>query len=204
MKKISLLIVGLILAVPLYSEIKYKVNKYGVMNVYFVYTDSLPTIEMFSADCENAINTAISNKKVKQVHFKSPEDNMIFWVESNRFKYWKNDFEKVVREFPKYNVYDTTKAQVDSVLVTSEIPAKYHEDTYENGVLTSTFTSDWDGGQFSPKTSQYNSGGYNYVTKTYVIPRHIESNWIVKTKKRDIVKKGEEVKLQEIYKRITD
>lgn len=203
MKKISLFIVGLILAIPSYSEINYKVNKYGVMSVYFVYSDSLPTIEMFSKDCEDAINTALSNKKVSQVHFRSPENNMIFWVSSNRFEYWRQDFENVIKEFPKYDVYDTTKANVDSVLVTKEIPAKYHEDTYENGVLTSTFTTDWDGGQIAPKTSQYRSEGYHIEKKTYVVPRHIEKYWRVTTPKRDVIKKGEEIKLQGIYKRIT-
>ena len=198
MKKYLFLFVGLMIAVSSHSRIKCEVNKYGVMSVYFVYSDSLPTIGMFWEDCESAINTALVNKKVSQVQFKNIENNVIFWVQSDRFKYWRAEFEKVVKEFSKF---DVVEAVGDSILVTSRTPAKYHSDTYKNGVLLSTYTSDWDGKSFTPRTSEYVSRGDRFVTKTYVTPQKSERNWEVRIKERRIVKKGEDVKLLEIYKK---
>ena len=200
MRKLLLIILflGCVLS-TLYAKINHEVNKHGIMSVYFVYQDSMPTIQMFHEDWVYAVVVARSNKKVKQIQFKDSKNNLFAWLDKARFPEQEKEYQKVVESFDKSAI--TEKVYGDSVLVRNIVPAEYRSTTYRNGRKVSTYSSDWRGGQIPTRTSTYSSGSDKYTTTTQVIPRHYESHWDVPVKEIKVIKTGVEVKLKEIYKK---
>ncbi len=185
------------------AKIKYDVNKYGVMFVYFVYIDSLPTLDVFKQDWESAINIAKANNKVKQIQFKNCQNEIFIWFNSSQYEKWEREYEKVIKDFPSKDIIEPIYG--DSVLITHSVPAEYHSETYKNGKLTDTFVSDWSGGRMSPSQSTHTIGKDTYVTKTYVVPAHKRNEWerpIIGHKTIQKAKDLQKEKLKEIYKKI--
>lgn len=184
-----------------YSSIQAKIvhdlNKYGILIVHFVSEEKMPTIEMFQEDCETAVDIASSNPKIIQIQFKNNQNELIAWIEKDKLSNWHKDFEDLIKGFSSFDEYDVIYG--DSVLVRRTIPAKYHIDTYHNGKLESTYVSDWKGGYLAPSSSEYVSGNTRIVSKTYVTPSKIESHWEKPIIGRNLIRKGETIKLLEIY-----
>jgi len=114
------------------------------MFVYFVYDDSVPSIDMFKQDWTQAFDIAYTNKRVKQIHFKNNKEQLFTWIEKGCFSERDREFERIVNDFSSFDI--TEIIYDDSVLVRERVPAQYRSDTYKNGRLLSSYTSDWDGG----------------------------------------------------------
>lgn len=179
------------------ANIEYNINKHGVMFVHFVVNNENPTIDLFKDDWSNAVNIAASNNSVKQIQFMDSKDEMIAWINKENLSNSKNVLEDVIIKFDSFN--ETENVYGDSVLVKKKTPAQYHSDTYKNGKLESTYSSDWNLGYFPPSTSTYVSGGVTYVTKKYYSPEKTRNIWEKRILGKKIVKKGEDVRIAEIY-----
>ena len=165
MKKIYLFILFSFTLLSLKSEIKYDINKYGVMSVFFTCydTDSL-TSSLFKDDWNNAIEIALNNKKVKQIQFKNRNGDIIAWSDKKNYLSLEKELNKIL--------YETVFVRTDSIIgrktVYSDDKPQYKIDTYKNGKLISTYSSDWDGGHVEPKYSTHKIYDDTYETKTYV------------------------------------
>lgn len=179
------------------ANIEYNVNKHGVMFVHFVVNDENPTIDLFKNDWNNAVNIAASNNSVKQIQFMDSKDDIIAWINKDNYSNAYNVLDAVIKKFDSFN--ETENVYGDSVLVKKRIPAQYHSDTYINGKLESTYSSDWNHGYFPPSTSTYVSGGVTYVTKKYFTPEKISNKWEKRIIGKKIIQKGEDVRIAEIY-----
>lgn len=203
MNKWMLIIIFNCLFLSVHAKINYEVNKYGVMFVYFVYEDSLPTIDIFKQDWESAITIASTNNKVKQIQFKNGQNELIVWLNRNQLLSWEKEYEKIIGTFPSDDI--TEPIYGDSVLSSYTVPAQYHIDEYINGQLKNTYVSDWNGGRMAPKTSTYTTGRDKYVTKTYVVPAHKINQWVRPKIGYKTIRKAEDLQLEKllgIYKKI--
>jgi hypothetical protein len=201
MKKIiTFLFLSLYTLLTVYADIDYNVNKYGVMFVNFVVEDEKPTIDLFKSDWNNAINIASSNKSVKQIQFKNADGGLLTWIDKNNFINSSKIFEEIVSQFSSFDEIETTYSDnVSEWKMKLKTPPQYHSDTYKNGKLVDTYSSDWKQGPFPASSSTYKSGGDTYITKTYFTPAKYDYDKPIIERK--IIKKGEDVKLSEIYKR---
>lgn len=197
--KVFIYLFLMLYALSVNAEIDYKVNKYGVMTVNFMCADETPTIEQFKSDWDKAIDIAASNPKVKQIQFKNTKNEMFVWIEKANISNSNSVYEKFVSGFAAFD--EVKVVYGDSVLVTKKTPAQYHKDTYINGKLDSQFTSDWEQGYFKPSTSTFKRGNDTYTSKTYYTAPKYSNSWERPVKERKVVKKGETIKLEEIYNR---
>ncbi len=196
MKKLFLILFLSQCFVGINAKVNYNINKHGVMFVYFYYSDSIPTINLFFQDWKTSIDIANSNPNVKQLQFMDKRENLFAWLERSQFSTWEALFNKTIDGFSSLDKYDVT---YDSVYTSVRIPAEYHIDTYYNGKLESTYVSDWDGGYIAPSTSEYKSRGNTIKKKKYVKPAYIKKYWVKKATERKLIQKGVDVKLEEIY-----
>ena len=201
MKKLfTFLFLSLYTLSSIYADIEYNINKYGVMFVYFVVVDDNPTVDLFNRDWNNAINIASSNKSVKQIQFKIADGGSLVWIDKNNFSNSNKLFEDIVSQFSSFDEIETIYSDnVSEWKMKLTTPPQYHSDTYKNGKLVETYSSDWNQGPFSASSSTYKSGGDTYITKKYYTPAKYD--YVKPIKERKIIKKGEDVKLSEIYKK---
>jgi len=182
------------------ANIVYDVNKYGVMMVNFVYSGEDLTTDMLVGDYSKAVDFAYQNPKVKQIQFKDNKGDIIIWANKSDFKILNNKFEELIKDFSKFDIIETIYG--DSVLKETIIKAQYHCDTYLNGKLESEYTSDWESGYFRPSTSIYQTSTDIYRKEVYYTPKRKEYKWEVPIKEKRIIRKGEDIKLHEIYKKL--
>lgn len=198
MKKLLLMMLLILINIlPINSKINFNINKYGVLMVYFYESnvDSV-TAKKFKNDCENAIQIALNDKKVKQIQLKDNKRNIIAWANRKNLNNLNDKIDSVINNFSEFDEFEIT---YDTVETKTVIPEEYHSDTYKNGVKISSYTSDYNGETFSQKTSTYISEGDIYRTETYCTPRRVEYGLkrIVNSKKK--IKSGELIKLLTIY-----
>lgn len=199
MRKVGLFLLSLFCSILSKADIVFDVNKYGVMIVHFEYDEDPPSLEIFKNDWNSALNIASSKSTVKQIQFKDTKNETIAWMTKDNISNSNQIFEKMV---DRYSTFDEVELVYgDSVWIRDKKPAQYHSDTYKDGKLISAYASDWSQGYFSPSSSTYTSGGATYKTKTYYTPAQYNGYWKKPIKERNVIKKGIEVKLTEIYKK---
>lgn len=180
------------------AKVEYNINKYGVMMVSFVCDTDSPSTEQFRLDWLQAIKIATKEKKVKQVQLNDSKGGIIGWSNINSLHSLNEIFEQVISGFKDFDEYEIIYG--DSVRHRLTTPAQYHSDTYRNGVIESSYSSDWTSGYFAPKTSTYKSGGVTYTIKTYYTPQKVEYKWERQIKDRKMIRSGEKIRLSQIYK----
>ena len=150
-----------------------KTEKHGKTLIVKFYTDGYNQVteERFQNDFTNAMQVAI-NQKCTAVAFK---DNTGGWYKiikgKKELQFIKTHLDKVMLEIEKMQITETKRTQKPSKRPISTGKAKYRVDTYINGILESTYETDWEGDYFEPSTSTYTSGQYKCVTKTYYVPK---------------------------------
>lgn len=198
MKKLLLMLLLILISVlPINSKIKYSINKYGVLMVYFYENnvDSI-TVKKFKNDWENAICIALTDKNVKQIQLKDNKRDIIAWADRKNINNLNYKIDDIINKFSEFDQFEVI---YDTIEVKNVIPQQYHSDGYRNGIKIHSYTSDYNGKIFPQKTSEYRSGCDRYVTITYCTPRRIEYHREKIVKSRNKIKSGELIKLLTIY-----